>query len=1418
MKKVYFILMLILCSGIFARAAYQPIAVTGFTADVIANGNGTAISSTTTDVDGVNFCLVAQNFFNTAAPPFFLPNNGTINSITTPGLQFQLADYASNNSLRLTATNAGTLTFNTPSTAGNIYLLMTTGSGSCTATVTINFTNSTTQVFTGLNIADWFNGTVISTQGIGRIDRNTNVFGGDASNPRLYEFVLPLSAGNYANLISSITVTKTSAAGILNVFGVSMLSPCTGTPIAGTTTASATNPCPGVAVNFGLTGGTSGVGYGYQWIRSTSINGSYTSLPGATNATYSATPTGTKCYRCVVTCLSSGGFDTSSPICVTVQPWSATGPCWCIPTYTNGGTTDNITNVSLGTLNNNTAASGNPSPFYVNYTSAQVGTGATLNIPNLYIGQNTTAFITYNTDPSQFGAIWIDYDHNGAFDVSEYVSPNTNAGGSGTHSIILNPPSGTTVPGVTRMRIRGADDAQMASTQPCGPTNSTFGETEDYLVNLLALTNHDPAVTSITAPSGNCFSANSTVSVQVTNFGSLTINLFANPVVCTLYVNGPSGIVPYYATLSTGILTGFAGNAVTANFFNVNLFNGGNYYLNTSLTIGNAGGVVNGSLSNDSLMNAINILNFRPTAGPDYPLCQYSSIPFGQGLTVSGCATPIQDSVTINFTITGPCTDNIGATGGGTSFGLPANCADQFACPFGNGIIPALPLGASFTGSGTLTVTHIATIGASFASEVRMNLYGSSPVGTNLYSPGLAGAVGTTNPNFNYSRPISAANLSAIFSGLSAGSTLNLGYWESFNDIPGGTDITLNATGLPSTASLKIYYQYVPASFEWYVAPVGGSSIYNLSPFNPLTTANSGITNSNTVGTTTFYAACQGSSACRVPVNLVINPTPIAIQDTLVACEYAVSSNAAIFDLTSMNSSVSNGNPLTNVEYYFDQSLAALIPTPTTDTSSTNFIYTKVIYSTTGCFASDSLLLEVATLPDFPSNVVSGFACAPNCIDVASLIPQFSTVPPGTDTLYYSNPLCTAIFPNPHCIQTADTVYMVFVTNSTVSCTDTAVAHINVIGATNQIANQDPLNFSIFGSVGCNVVSFTDGASDTLRTSIDCKRVAAVTDYVNGNALGSTSVCEDIDAGVPIYNNQPYVNRSYQITPTVNDSAYVCLYYLDDDFQQYNSQASISNYPSLPVASNPNTTTLCITQVENGPIGQPGSTAISIPNSVMNISYDAATTVWTVCFPVDSFSYFYCHSCNPFNFPLPVNLVFTGKPENGMAHLNWVTSSEQNNSHFVVERSRDGKVFNSISSKIWSQAPNGNSQTTLTYDYLDAMPNNGHNYYRLQQNDLDQHQSYSKIVDVYFGNESIVNLYPNPIHTNLNIDISTPYSTTAFVKIMDATGRTVRSISIQLLAGNNHSLVNMEGLADGVYMVHISNERGLNYSQSVRKN
>ncbi|MBK9299303.1 MAG: hypothetical protein IPN14_01385 [Bacteroidetes bacterium] len=118
-------------------------------------------------------------------------------------------------------------------------------------------------------------------------------------------------------------------------------------------------------------------------------------------------------------------------------------------------------------------------------------------------------------------------------------------------------------------------------------------------------------------------------------------------------------------------------------------------------------------------------------------------------------------------------------------------------------------------------------------------------------------------------------------------------------------------------------------------------------------------------------------------------------------------------------------------------------------------------------------------------------------------------------------------------------------------------------------------------------------------------------------------MCEDIDASTQYHNGQPYVNRHYQITPTTQDTALVCLYYLDDDFNIYNADAIFNGW--LQIVPNVN---LAISKVDNGDINTPGHTAIAIPNANITTSYDPLTTVWTVCFPVSGFSYFYAHSAN----------------------------------------------------------------------------------------------------------------------------------------------------------------------------------------------
>ena len=112
---------------------------------------------------------------------------------------------------------------------------------------------------------------------------------------------------------------------------------------------------------------------------------------------------------------------------------------------------------------------------------------------------------------------------------------------------------------------------------------------------------------------------------------------------------------------------------------------------------------------------------------------------------------------------------------------------------------------------------------------------------------------------------------------------------------------------------------------------------------------------------------------------------------------------------------------------------------------------------------------------------------------------------------------------------------------------------------------------------------------------------------------------------------------------------------------------------------------------------------------------------------------------------------------------------------------------------------------------------NGHNYYRLQQVDIDGQISYSGTVDIYFGNETLVTLYPNPVNTTLNLDINTPKATDVSIKIMDATGRTVRMVEMSLQAGSNSNMIDVQSLSDGVYMVHVTNHKGLNYSQTIRK-
>lgn len=210
---------------------YQSIPIaSGLNADVIANGIGAPTTSTSIDIDGVNYNYVSTDFqLNAASDPltYGVPSNGLINSIVTatPGLSFQLEPLSGNNSLRLDAdTTTGTITFETPVTAINLYMLAVTGSGAGTANVVVNFDDDTSQNFNNVSIPDWYNATnpPPAIMGIGRINRQTNVLEPNATNPRMYQITLAISDANQSKAIESVQVTQiVDEEEVVNVFAFS---------------------------------------------------------------------------------------------------------------------------------------------------------------------------------------------------------------------------------------------------------------------------------------------------------------------------------------------------------------------------------------------------------------------------------------------------------------------------------------------------------------------------------------------------------------------------------------------------------------------------------------------------------------------------------------------------------------------------------------------------------------------------------------------------------------------------------------------------------------------------------------------------------------------------------------------------------------------------------------------------------------------------------------------------------------------------------------------------------------------------------------------------------------------------------------------------------------------------------------------
>nr|HMQ70866.1 T9SS type A sorting domain-containing protein [Ignavibacteria bacterium] len=176
--------------------------------------------------------------------------------------------------------------------------------------------------------------------------------------------------------------------------------------------------------------------------------------------------------------------------------------------------------------------------------------------------------------------------------------------------------------------------------------------------------------------------------------------------------------------------------------------------------------------------------------------------------------------------------------------------------------------------------------------------------------------------------------------------------------------------------------------------------------------------------------------------------------------------------------------------------------------------------------------------------------------------------------------------------------------------------------------------------------------------------------------------------------------------------------------------------------------------------------------------------------------------------PLPVELsLFSSSVNENDVILNWVTTSELNNSGFDIERSKVNASDNEWL-KIGFVKGNGTSSNTNTYEYTDKNVNSGKYNYRLKQIDFNGNFKYynlSEEVTVGIpGKYSLNQNFPNPFNPETIISYQIPSDHNVLIKIYDISGKEVLTLVNEYeVAGSYEIKFNGSNFASGIYYYQI---------------
>jgi hypothetical protein len=177
---------------------------------------------------------------------------------------------------------------------------------------------------------------------------------------------------------------------------------------------------------------------------------------------------------------------------------------------------------------------------------------------------------------------------------------------------------------------------------------------------------------------------------------------------------------------------------------------------------------------------------------------------------------------------------------------------------------------------------------------------------------------------------------------------------------------------------------------------------------------------------------------------------------------------------------------------------------------------------------------------------------------------------------------------------------------------------------------------------------------------------------------------------------------------------------------------------------------------------------------------------------------------------LPLTLArFTAQPQGNAALLDWTTASEENADHFGILYSKDGNNWQNIG-EVKAAA---NSATPGNYQFTQADPASGNNFYKIIEVGIDGSVSYSEVKELQFiATASDLSFYPNPSKDRVTIiNNAVPLSA---VSVLTIDGRALQQ-NPNFVSGQS---IDLSRYPAGIYLLSIRKADGTGEVVKVEKN